>query len=716
MIFWSRAELLPNQRVLALSGFVILAVVAPLAIAQAPSAAASPRPAAALRINADPLPAPKSSAPQPVKPAPATWIPTGPDGGDARAFAEVPGHPNHLYLGTLDSWVYESFDHGASWRRLAKLDKEDDLVLDSIIVDPSQPSTIYIGAWKLGQAGGGLWISHDAGKSWTPSAGLHDQSIRALTQAPSNPKMLFAGTLEGVFRSEDSGDTWNLISPPGSRELHEVESLAVNPTNPDIIYAGTWHLPWKTTDGGKNWENMKQGIIEDSDVFSIIIDPAQPSTMFLSACSGIYKSDNAGALFHKIAGIPSDARRTRVLMQDPTNHDVVYAGTTQGLYKTVDGGKKFSPMTGADVIVNDVYVDPSDSTQVLLATDRGGVLTSKDGGSTFTPSNTGISARKVEALLVDRTNPARLYAGVVNDKTFGGVFVSADSGKSWQQAGPGLEGRDVFSLSQTADGNIVAGTSHGIFALAGDAGSLHWEPRNKIANTVLKSVAEHHAGKRITVEKTIKQPEVKLESRAPAIDVSADVWLASTGVGLLTSKDKGETWQGGPVGGVGDSVSVAAHGSAMAAARPDGVVASSDSGSTWAPMSVPPAITRIHRVAFSPDGGLWLGTREGVYFTRDMGQSWMYLQRLPFRDVDDLAYDPGTGRVLVSSHSSDQVFAIDPKSLTWNWWQTGFRINLIRAAGQRMLAASMYDGVLIEPPSAAAASGVAAVQNSPAQN
>jgi hypothetical protein len=53
--------------------------------------------------------------------------------------------------------------------------------------------------------------------------------------------------------------------------------------------------------------------------------------------------------------------------------------------------------------------------------------------------------------------------------------------------------------------------------------------------------------------------------------------------------------------------------------------------------------------------------------------------------------------VLVSSRSSDQIYAIDPKTTTWNWWKTGYRLNLVRAAGDRMVAASLYDGVLIEP-------------------
>lgn len=628
------------------------------------------------------------------------WNTIGPDGGDSRAFAAVPGNPNHLYLGTLDSWIYESRDHGASWSRLAKLDPADDLVLDNIAVDASNPSTIFAAAWKLGQSGGGLWVSHDGGKSWMENAVLRGQAIFALTQAPSNPRMFIAGTLEGVFRSVDSGANWTLISPSASKEIHEVESIAIDPENPDIVYAGTWHLPWKTEDGGKNWKSIKQGVIEDSDVFSIIIDPSQPRTVFLSACSGIYKSENAGDLFHKIAGIPADARRTRVLMQDPRHHEVVYAGTTQGLYKTVDGGKKFTAMTGPDVIVNDVFVDPNDSNHVLLATDRGGVLVSVDAGEHFSASNQGFSERKVDALLVDRTNPERMFAGVLNDKIFGGVFVSINGGQSWGQIGTGLEGRDVFSLSQAQDGTIVAGTSHGIFALIENpdsGGSPHWEPRNTIANTLNKPVTEVHAGKRINVERNVKAPVIELASRAPAVDVSGDVWVAATGLGLLTSKDKGATWQGGPVSGAGDYLAVASHGTNMVAARADGLVLSTKSGLTWTPMGIPAALTRVHHVAFSTDGTLWLGAREGVYFTKDLGKTWLWIERLPFRDVDDLSYDSELGRVLISSRASDQIFTIDPKTLTWKWYKTGYRIGLVRAAGKRMMAASLFDGVLVEP-------------------
>jgi photosystem II stability/assembly factor-like uncharacterized protein len=634
-----------------------------------------------------------------------SWIATGPPGGDARIFSAVPGEPNHLYLGTTASWIYESTDGGANWHRLAKLDGADDLILDHIVVDAANHNTIYVAGWR--RTDGGLWISHDRGKTWNENADLHGQSIRAFMQAPTDPKVLVAGTLSGVFRSTDSGETWTQISPPLSKEIHEVESLAVEPGNTDVVYAGTWHLPWKTTDGGKTWNNIKQGIIDDSDVFSIILDPDDSHTVYLSACSGIYKSDNAGARFRKIEGIPSTARRTRVLKQDPVDHKVVYAGTTEGLYKTTDGGKTFSRMTGSDLIVNDVYIDPNDTNHVLLATDRSGVLASTDAGATFTASNEGISEKKVAALLVDRNNPSRLYAGVVNDKNYGGVFVSADRGKTWQQVQTGLDGRDVYALSQTASGTVLAGTGHGIFVLDPPANvdpatapadsTLTWEPRNLIDNTITKVATETVLNTKVNVEKQVKAPPVELESHVSALDVSGDVWLAATALGLLTSRDQGASWQGGPVLGSGEFISVSVRGEVMAAARINEAVLSRDSGMTWLPMSLPSMVTRINRIMFDPQGTLWIAAREGVFFSKDDGKTWLWIGRLPFREVNDVSYDAAQHRVLVCSRSSDQVYSIDPKSMTWKMWHAGYFIEQIRVAGNHLVAASLDDGILTGP-------------------
>src|ERR1700721_1256071 len=220
---------------------------------------------------------------------------------------------------------------------------------------------------------------------------------------------------------------------------------------------------------GEHWANIKQGIIDDCDVFSIVVDPKDSSVVYASACSGIYKSQDGGEKFVKVQGIPSTARRTRVLMQDPQNLNIVYAGTTEGLFRTGDSGANWLRTTGPEVIVNDVYVDPENTNRILLATDRGGVLASNDGGYSFLPSNTGFSARQITSYLGDAAQPATVYVGVVNDKAWGGVFVSDNGGLTWSQKSAGLNGQDVFSLGQASDGTLLAGKGHGIYRLEGES-------------------------------------------------------------------------------------------------------------------------------------------------------------------------------------------------------------------------------------------------------
>lgn len=631
------------------------------------------------------------------------WSAVGPDGGDARSLTGVPGQPDHIYMGSTDSWIYESFDAGASWHRLARLDASGELIVDHILVDSAHPAVLYAGAWAIGHPDGGVWISHDAGHTWKAVADMRGQSIRALVQAPSNPRVLYAGAMGGVFRSADAGLTWTLISPPGSLEIHEIESLAVDPRDSGVVYAGTWHLPWKTFDAGKNWASIKQGLIDDSDVFSIVLDPVNPDTVFLSACSGIYKSGNGAFLFRKIQGIPSSARRTRALRQDPVHRNIVYAGTTEGLYKTVDGGATFQRMTGPGVIVNDVYVDANNPDRVLLATDRGGVLLSRDGGRSFTPSNQGFSGRKVEALLVDSTHPARFYAGVVNDKTYGGVFVSSDSGATWSQIADGLDGSDVFALAQAPDGTLLAGTNRGLFLLDPPAaGALRWMPTGAVQNFVLRQSTVLLRRRRIAVQTSVKDTPGQIQGHVYALNLSGQAWLASTSTGLFTSRDHGATWQGGPVLGGAGYLSVAVQGATMAAAQRSSLVLSTDAGRLWMPVPLPAAITRIDALAFSPGRTLWLVGREGVHLTRDLGKTWLWINRLPLRDINDVSYDPAQGRVLVSSRSSDLVFALDPQRLDWTWLQTGWHLSLIRSAAGRLVAASLYDGVVVQPRAQAA--------------
>jgi photosystem II stability/assembly factor-like uncharacterized protein len=593
-------------------------------------------------------------------------------------------------MGTTNSWIYQSVDNGATWTRLAQLGTVDDLVVDNLVVDEADARTLYAGVWQLDRPDGGVYISHDGGLTWKSSPEMDGKSIRALTQAPSNSKTLVAGAITGVYQTDDGGAHWRQISPEGSGEIHKVESIAIDPNDPRIIYAGTWHLPWKTTDGGATWHNIKEGLIDDSDVFSIILDPKTPSTVFLSACSGIYKSENGGELFHKIQGIPSTARRTRVLMQDPVNLNIVYAGTTEGLYKTHDGGTNWVRMTGPDVIINDIHVDPRTPERVLLATDRSGVLASDNAGANFVSSNRGISQRQVSALLADSRHPQTMYAGVVNDKSYGGVFVTEDGGATWEQHSSGLDGRDIFSLVQSDSGVVLAGTSHGLFRMTGE----RWEPANRVVNVKVKTVyvIQHHK----KVAKTVKVPlkESKIDSQVNELSASGPVWFAATAQGVYRSTNHGETWTG-PVLDEQHYQFVDAQGDVVLAAGRTDLHVSQDGGEHWSTVALPKRLSSVSALAISPNGVMWVGGREGAYYSTDNGQDWNLLA-LPVYGIYNIDYDAGLGRMVITSWDSDLVFGIDPNDKTWKWWNAGWRVRMVHSMNGHLVGASLYDGVVVQ--------------------
>ena len=652
-----------------------------------------------------------------------SWFPFGPDGGSARAFAADPSDHTHLYLGAANGCIYQSHDGGRKWQRLARIGNRDDLVIDNILVDPEDPKHLVVGTWALADLhhpDGGLYISNDGGATWFDQAEMRGQSILALALAPSDPKIMVAGSMEGVFRSADSGAHWQRISPEGSTEIHEVESLAVDPTDPDVIYAGTWHLPWKTTDGGKSWTSIKQGIIEDSDVFSIIVDPKQPNVVYLSACSGIYKSEDGGAKFtggvgaNKAQGIPSTARRTRVLMQDPHNLDTVFAGTTEGLYRTFDAGKYWVQTTGSDVIVNDVYIDPADPRHVLLATDRSGVLASDDGGDSFLPSNTGFFARQITAFTGDARHPATtVYVGVVNDKESGGVFVSHTGGLSWSQLSSGLDGHDVNSLGQAPDGTILAGTEHGIYRLKDAAWERAGDPANAVATeasaepVAVEVKPAHKAAARSARRRQVAKRHEAVAPPTAMKDFDGSVYgfaltgetlFAATSQGVLRSASDGVTWTLVDSMPLDEWRFVAAAKATVVAASLHEIQISSDGGNTWQGVPMPAKVPQISALSVDDRGEVWVGDREGVYLSADKGMHWQTLQTLVVRNVNNLYFDQPAERILVTANEpSTEAFAVDVRTMQIKSWDTGWNLRFARPVGDHLVAATLFDGIVVQP-------------------
>ncbi|HVO81887.1 MAG TPA: hypothetical protein VMT28_14215 [Terriglobales bacterium] len=625
------------------------------------------------------------------------WAVLGPDGGDVRSLSYDPSNPDHIFLGTNTGTVFFSNDGGHSWSRFAHLGNGDDYVLDHIAIDPQNTKHMYASAWSLDdQQAGDLFRSRDGGKTWQALPGMHGKSIRAMAIAASDHKVLLAGALDGVYRSDDSGDNWQRISPANHRDIRNIESIAVDPKNPNVVYAGTWHLAWKTDDGGANWHRVNKGMIDDSDVFSIIVDSSNPAVVFASACSGIYKSESAGELFHKIQGIPFSARRTRVLKQDPSNPRIVYAGTTEGLWKTTDMGQTWKRVSNPEVVVNDVLVDPRNSQRVLLATDRSGVMASDDGALSFVASNHGYTHRFVSAILPDKNDSHTIFAGVVNDKEQGGVFVSHDGGQHWSQKSAGLGGRDVFSLQETGFGALIAGTNRGAFML--DRNASEWRPINAVVSekTSTRTIMK---GKKKTSVATKTYVRSVLNARVNDIEITPKHWLAATTDGLFLSSNDGKSWSGGPVLGNKEFVSAQANGHLMVAATRTNVLVSHDGGTSWKQGHLTSFVTSLRNVTITPDGQILVASREGAFRSADGGTSWEHmLNGLPDKNISSISYDEAANRLLATSTATGVVFESRDGGRSWHRGpDAGVPLRQVSVVHGRFLAATQFDGVIAQP-------------------
>ena len=404
------------------------------------------------------------------------WSVSGPMGGDTREVVIDAGDAQHLLMGTIDGQIYETRDGAKTWSRLTSFNHPGRYV-DNIIIDPRDPKIVYVAMHKH-TIPGGFFKTTDGGLTWKESEELKTEAIHSLTQSPSNPDVLVAGSNRGVFLSKDAGESWEQLPTEAYPDIRNVESLAVDPRDNDHIYIGTWHLPWKTDDGGKSWKSIKTGMIDDSDVFAITIDSRNPDHVVASACSGIYESKNAGELWRKVQGIPSQSRRTRDLLQHPSLPNVIYAGTTEGFWRTTNGGDSWMLTTSRQLEINSIAVHPKDPNTIYIGTNNYGVMISRDGGKNFVPSNEGYSGRRAYFILADREQAGRVYAATINTATGGGFFfVSGDGGQTWQPSMRNMPSRLIaYSILQDhADANtIYLGTNLGVYR-SSDRGAS-WAP------------------------------------------------------------------------------------------------------------------------------------------------------------------------------------------------------------------------------------------------
>ena len=618
------------------------------------------------------------------------WRTTGPPGGDVRGLVVDPNNPDRFYFGTLDGQIYTSADAGKSWQLLYNFGKPR-LFVDHIIVDPRNSKVIYVAAHRHKEPGG-FFKSTDGGTSFRESSELRKEAIHSLAQSESDPDTLIAGTFNGIFKSDDAGDSWNQLPTSNTPNLVHVESLAIDPRTSNTIYAGTWYLPFKSSDGGQTWKSIKTGIIDDSDIFAIDIDPRDPNHIIASACSGIYESKNAGESWKKVQGIPSQSRRTRAILQHPSTAGVVFAGTTEGFWRSEKGGDPDSWMvtTSRQLEINSIAVHPSRPDLVYIGTNNYGVMVSTDAGKSFTPTNGGFSGRFANAILADRETPNRIYASTINTATGGGFFfVSNDNGESWRPSMRSMPSRLItYSILQdTRDANLLyLGTNLGVYRSVdrGATWSPVWSPQP--ADPSKKPIARKAPAKRSTTPRSAtKRPALSADvimqvqealnnagyhlgepdgkggpatlaalkrfqgdRHLPATGKFDDITLAALGVSKSVAADAAE--QSDLI--LADAVNALVHmvdgesqNPGFLAATNAGLYKTYDPAKGWHKLpygaSIDPRTTCIAANSKQPDT-IWVGTQtSGVLVSRDAGKTWSKAEGIPSDfPVNVIAQDP----------------------------------------------------------------------------
>src|SRR5438552_5871022 len=379
-------------------------------------------------------------------------------GADVRALLGDPTDPDTLYLGTSSGEVYLTRDGAKNWTNPFHGIPFPGYVVDNLVVD--REGRLWAACWGL-WGGGVVAVSEDRGKTWTRrDAGLEDFSVRAIAIDPNDASFVLIAGLTGVYRSTDAGSSWAKIS-----DQVNVESLAIDPRMRDRIYVGTWRQGWRTEDGGKSWSLINNGMVLDTDMFSITVEASNPDSVWVSTCGWVYNTQNRGDKWVRFRD-GFNNRRIHDIEVDPCDPDTLYAGSVAGLYRTDDRGKSWYVVSDEGLVVNTIVLNPQRPDRIILGVEGDGVYVSDDRAKTFTRASSGLYNVHVTSIVPDPSVKDRVYASVVFGGEASGIYRSNDGGETWEKAST-TKLPEVLSVAisseDDAEPRFVAGTQNGFF-------------------------------------------------------------------------------------------------------------------------------------------------------------------------------------------------------------------------------------------------------------
>ena len=397
------------------------------------------------------------------------WEPIGPEGRNVVGMAVNPLSGQLFALvGESTSRLYTSDNSVTYW--MTQRTTLNSNCYD-IALNPDLPNIIYV----LGK--NGIFKSEDSGWNWTQyrfgnsSYGTRGQ----IAVNPDNSSIIYASGCQyyssgrscmAVFVSNDSGENWTIkaFNPGSTSKRGYTTCISVDPSDSDIVYCGgyfyddtlTYHYKiYKSSDGGENWSDSTGSI--DGHPRSIVVNPANPSNVFVGTTKGIFKSSNGGQTWQENDG---DVYAYAIAI-DPSDPNTLYAGSSNCFYKSVDGGENWTYYSeSVSGSCNRLLASSSSPTKLFYGSNAG-IYRSHDGGGTWITCNEGIGINEIPALAVASSSPNILYAQVLNK----GIFKSYDFGTSWEYLLP-----DIGSCSSVIRIEVNPNDENDVFIYPGPAG------------------------------------------------------------------------------------------------------------------------------------------------------------------------------------------------------------------------------------------------------
>lgn len=452
--------------------------------------------------------------------------------------------------------------------------------IQEMLADPTVPRLLY----ALTESG--VYRSGDGGDTWGWSGAGLPRGVTALALDAQRPGTLWAADSFSVFRSRDRGAHWRRVSgddfqpfppPPGSIAGRVL--LAALPGDPAVLfYAGHGYLGlWRSADGGRTWS----AVPEVHDILLLKTDRA--GRVYAAQMGGIlWRSDDAGLRWRRLAAIPGDFFDLAV---SPGRRPLLYATNGISVYRSRNQGASWQP---------------------VLPAPEGGLM---------------------GALAVDPQHPQTVYVAA-NQFRAPSVLVSDDAGASWKETAGLATGGVILSL-------LVEPARRTLHAIS------HWD------------VASSQNQGRTWMHRVLaaRVPAFNSHLRFDPADPSR--LFAVTGGRLFFSSDHGRTWMHLPVrhrdnlAEVTDLAFDPVRPRFLYVAATGIVLLSRDRGLTWTPRATEP-ISGIERIAF-PGRSHLLAAGWGLFRSADRGQTWTetlsgQLSETLFRTCDRLDADPAEPR------------------------------------------------------------------------